>query len=232
MGAEIGPIAQPDHIQWAPGLPKTRSGKIMRRILRKIAADEHEHLGDTRRSPIPPSSPTLSRTAARRARERLAAAALAAASPHRRLPSDHARDLEPRMDDGRRCSTRSQHGATGATGGPAGEDRSIPCDLAPKAAGARRTRAHPRVRRYAARGRRGAPGDRRRDVARTIFPSTSSASRGAARAERRLRHPAWLGFRCNRDYQALGLPEDTVRWGADVTIEPGTGARCGSSPCT
>ena len=44
---EIGPIASPDHIQWAPGLPKTRSGKIMRRILRKIAADEHEQLGDT-----------------------------------------------------------------------------------------------------------------------------------------------------------------------------------------
>jgi acetyl-CoA synthetase len=44
---EIGPIAQPDYIQWAPGLPKTRSGKIMRRILRKIAANEHEHLGDT-----------------------------------------------------------------------------------------------------------------------------------------------------------------------------------------
>ena len=44
---EIGPIAQPDHIQWAPGLPKTRSGKIMRRILRKIAADEHDQLGDT-----------------------------------------------------------------------------------------------------------------------------------------------------------------------------------------
>lgn len=44
---EIGPIATPDKIQWAPGLPKTRSGKIMRRILRKIAANEHEHLGDT-----------------------------------------------------------------------------------------------------------------------------------------------------------------------------------------
>jgi acetyl-CoA synthetase len=44
---EIGPIAQPDFIQWAPMLPKTRSGKIMRRILRKIAGDEHEHLGDT-----------------------------------------------------------------------------------------------------------------------------------------------------------------------------------------
>ena len=44
---EIGPIATPDFIQWAPGLPKTRSGKIMRRILRKIAGDEHEHLGDT-----------------------------------------------------------------------------------------------------------------------------------------------------------------------------------------
>jgi len=43
---EIGPIATPDYIQWAPGLPKTRSGKIMRRILRKIAANEHEQLGD------------------------------------------------------------------------------------------------------------------------------------------------------------------------------------------
>ncbi len=44
---EIGPIATPDVIQFAPGLPKTRSGKIMRRILRKIAADEYEDLGDT-----------------------------------------------------------------------------------------------------------------------------------------------------------------------------------------
>jgi acetyl-CoA synthetase len=43
---EIGPIATPDYIQWAPGLPKTRSGKIMRRILRKIAANEAEQLGD------------------------------------------------------------------------------------------------------------------------------------------------------------------------------------------
>jgi acetyl-CoA synthetase len=43
---EIGPIASPDLIQWAPGLPKTRSGKIMRRILRKIAANESESLGD------------------------------------------------------------------------------------------------------------------------------------------------------------------------------------------
>ncbi|RFF28219.1 MULTISPECIES: acetate--CoA ligase [unclassified Wenzhouxiangella] len=44
---EIGPIATIDHLQWAPGLPKTRSGKIMRRILRKIAANEHDQLGDT-----------------------------------------------------------------------------------------------------------------------------------------------------------------------------------------
>jgi len=44
---QIGPIASPDVIQWAPGLPKTRSGKIMRRILRKIAADESSQLGDT-----------------------------------------------------------------------------------------------------------------------------------------------------------------------------------------
>jgi acetyl-CoA synthetase len=43
---EIGPIASPDVIQFAPGLPKTRSGKIMRRILRKIAEDEYSNLGD------------------------------------------------------------------------------------------------------------------------------------------------------------------------------------------
>ncbi len=43
---EIGPIAAPDHIQWAPGLPKTRSGKIMRRILRKIAENDYGALGD------------------------------------------------------------------------------------------------------------------------------------------------------------------------------------------
>ena len=44
---EIGPIASPDKIQFAPGLPKTRSGKIMRRILRKIAEDDFGSLGDT-----------------------------------------------------------------------------------------------------------------------------------------------------------------------------------------
>ena len=44
---EIGPIAKPDFIQWAAGLPKTRSGKIMRRILRKVAANELDNLGDT-----------------------------------------------------------------------------------------------------------------------------------------------------------------------------------------
>ena len=44
---KIGPIAAPGRLQWAPGLPKTRSGKIMRRILRRIAAGEHQDLGDT-----------------------------------------------------------------------------------------------------------------------------------------------------------------------------------------
>jgi Acyl-coenzyme A synthetases/AMP-(fatty) acid ligases len=44
---EIGPIAVPDKIQFAPGLPKTRSGKIMRRILRKIAENDVGNLGDT-----------------------------------------------------------------------------------------------------------------------------------------------------------------------------------------
>jgi acetyl-CoA synthetase len=45
--SQIGPIAKPDRIQFAPALPKTRSGKIMRRILRKIAANELDSLGDT-----------------------------------------------------------------------------------------------------------------------------------------------------------------------------------------
>ena len=44
---EIGPVATPDLVQWAPGLPKTRSGKIMRRILRKIAENDVSNLGDT-----------------------------------------------------------------------------------------------------------------------------------------------------------------------------------------
>ena len=47
VGKEIGPIAKPDLIQNAPGLPKTRSGKIMRRILRKVAEGDFENLGDT-----------------------------------------------------------------------------------------------------------------------------------------------------------------------------------------
>ena len=44
---QIGPLATPDLVHFTPGLPKTRSGKIMRRILRKIAANEHDQLGDT-----------------------------------------------------------------------------------------------------------------------------------------------------------------------------------------
>jgi acetyl-CoA synthetase len=44
---DIGPFATPDMLQWAPGLPKTRSGKIMRRILRKIAENDYGNLGDT-----------------------------------------------------------------------------------------------------------------------------------------------------------------------------------------
>jgi acetyl-CoA synthetase len=47
VAKEISPIAKPDLIQWAPGLPKTRSGKIMRRILRKVAGGEFDELGDT-----------------------------------------------------------------------------------------------------------------------------------------------------------------------------------------
>ena len=59
MRKEIGPIATPDLIQLAPGLPKTRSGKIMRRILRKIAENEFGASATPRRSPIRPSSTDL-----------------------------------------------------------------------------------------------------------------------------------------------------------------------------
>ena len=47
VAKEISPIAKPDLIQWAPGLPKTRSGKIMRRILRKVSEGNFDELGDT-----------------------------------------------------------------------------------------------------------------------------------------------------------------------------------------
>jgi acetyl-CoA synthetase len=47
VAKELGRFAKPDYIQWAPGLPKTRSGKIMRRILRKIAENDVDSLGDT-----------------------------------------------------------------------------------------------------------------------------------------------------------------------------------------
>jgi acetyl-CoA synthetase len=47
VAKELGRFAKPDYVQWAPGLPKTRSGKIMRRILRKIAENDLDTLGDT-----------------------------------------------------------------------------------------------------------------------------------------------------------------------------------------
>lgn len=59
---DIGPIARPDHIHWAPGLPKTRSGKIMRRILRKIAAKDLDNLGDTSTLAEPDVVDTLIKT--------------------------------------------------------------------------------------------------------------------------------------------------------------------------
>ena len=60
---EIGPIASPDLIQWAPGLPKTRSGKIMRRILRKIAENDYGASATPRPSPTPGWSRISSTTA-------------------------------------------------------------------------------------------------------------------------------------------------------------------------
>ena len=117
---EIGPIAQPDHIQWAPGLPKTRSGKIMRRILRKIAADEHEHLGDT--STLADPAVVADLVANRRQAGqvmRLFAAALALSYRRRRSRrrAPDARDLEHGVDDDAAGLRRA--GAAPASGGDA-----------------------------------------------------------------------------------------------------------------
>jgi acetyl-CoA synthetase len=78
---EISPIATPDLIQWAPGLPKTRSGKIMRRILRKIAANEHDQLGDISTLADPSVVESLVRERMNRPAAELAAAQQAAAAP-------------------------------------------------------------------------------------------------------------------------------------------------------
>ena len=76
---EIGAIAAPDLLQWAPSLPKTRSGKIMRRILRKIAANEHDQLGDTSTLADPSVVESLVRERMNRPASEIAAAEEAAA---------------------------------------------------------------------------------------------------------------------------------------------------------
>lgn len=78
---EISPIATPDLIQWAPSLPKTRSGKIMRRILRKIAANEHDQLGDISTLADPSVVESLVRERMNRPAAEIAAAQQAAAAP-------------------------------------------------------------------------------------------------------------------------------------------------------
>ena len=107
---------------------------------------------------------------------------------------------------------------------PGGGDRSIPCDLAPKGRWSEQDFA--RLRAFAAT----LPADvialqeiDGADAAREIFPEHEfcfTQRRQVQNVGFAIRRG--LKFRCNRDYTALGLPEDTVRWGADVTIEPGT----------
>ncbi len=107
---------------------------------------------------------------------------------------------------------------------PRGDERSIPCDLAPKGRWSEADLA--RLREFAA----ALPADivalqeiDGANAARAIFPEHAFCFT-------KRRHVQNVGFairrglkhRCNRDYRALGLPEDAVRWGADVTIEPGT----------
>jgi acetyl-CoA synthetase len=90
---EIGAIAAPDLLQWAPSLPKTRSGKIMRRILRKIAANEHDQLGDTSTLADPSVVDSLVRERMNRPAGEVAAAAESAApksAPKRKKKSGQA----------------------------------------------------------------------------------------------------------------------------------------------
>jgi acetyl-CoA synthetase len=84
---EISPIATPDLIQWAPSLPKTRSGKIMRRILRKIAANEHDSLGDTSTLADPSVVEQLVRERMNRPASELAAAQQTEAAPAAKAPA-------------------------------------------------------------------------------------------------------------------------------------------------
>ena len=107
---------------------------------------------------------------------------------------------------------------------PSGEDRSIPCDLAPKGRWSEADIA--RIRDFAATlpidviALQEIDGE---DAARAVFPEHAfcfTKRRHVQNVGFAIRKG--LGFRCNRDYEALGLPEDTVRWGADITIEPGT----------
>ena len=101
---EIGPIASPDLIQFAPGLPKTRSGKIMRRILRKIAEDEFGNLGDTSTLADPAVVDDLVKN---RQPWRLPSCS-AGSSPGRRPPPDR-----PRSRCRRDCRTRPRRSCAG-----------------------------------------------------------------------------------------------------------------------
>ncbi len=107
---------------------------------------------------------------------------------------------------------------------PSGSERAIPCDLVPKG---RWSEADlERLRAFAA----ALPADvialqeiDGEDVAREIFPAHSFCFTKRKQVQNvGFAVRKGLGFRCNRDYRALGLPEDTVRWGADITLEPGT----------
>jgi hypothetical protein len=107
---------------------------------------------------------------------------------------------------------------------PGGDDRSIPCDLAPKGRWSEGDLA--RLRAFAATLSADVVALQEIDgvdAVRAIFPGHGfcfTKRRQVQNVGFAIRRG--LAFRCNRDYEALGLPEDTVRWGADVTLEPGT----------
>ena len=166
VGKEIGSFAKPDHLQWAPSLPKTRSGKIMRRILRKIACNELDSLGDTSTLADPAAAEANDPARLRGAGQQPGRTAradpgcprcLRAASrdpPGRRLAALYQRPARPRRPAAlrqRRGGPRHQPGAARPARRPAGHRTGTGARPRPALGSAHARLGHPAVRRTIAR---------------------------------------------------------------------------------
>ena len=181
---EIGPIATPDVIQWAPGLPKTRSGKIMRRILRKIAENDFSNLGDTSTLADPAVVDDLVKTPEANEPDHPAACRRPRGRPHH-LAQAHRRGARPhRGSRGRRRADLHQGLQGAGAGGGRGQRRA-----AQGGDGAGAARRHSRLDQEPVRRRRRddavrLPGARRR-AACAAGRAGGGATAGGRRGDRR-----------------------------------------------